>query len=107
MNYITNLETNAASEPGPRRTGGRKIIRRERARDLEAMPVSNRWRPRDLEDMLQEEEKLGELNYKVPPIKEVSGQDLDSTEATIIYQRKEASSISAGCRAAVAERWGY
>jgi hypothetical protein len=37
--------------------------------DLEAMPFPIDGRATGFEDMLAEEEKLGELNYDVPPIK--------------------------------------
>ena len=44
--------------------------------DLEAMPFPIDGRATGFEDMLAEEEKLGELNYDVPPIKDVCAQDL-------------------------------
>jgi hypothetical protein len=58
------------------------------------------------EDMLKEEEKLGELNYKVPPIKEVSAQDLVTEAHQELIQRKELQPEYQRLRA-VAERWGY
>jgi len=58
------------------------------------------------EDMLKEEEKLGELNYKVPPIKEVSAQDLVTEAYQELIQRKELQPEYQRLRA-VAERWGY
>jgi hypothetical protein len=58
------------------------------------------------EDMLKEEEKLGELNYKVPPIKEVSAQDLVTEAYQELIQRKELQPEYERV-SAVAQRWGY
>jgi hypothetical protein len=56
--------------------------------------------------MLKEEERLGELNYKVPPIKEVSAQDLVTEAYQELIQRKELQPEYQRLRA-VAEKWGY
>ncbi len=56
--------------------------------------------------MLKEEEKLGELNYEVPAIKDVCAQDLVTEAYQELLQRKELApehqrvSVSA-------QRWGY
>ena len=56
--------------------------------------------------MLKEEEKLGELNYKVPAINEVSAQDLVTEAHQELIQRKELQAEYQRV-SAVAERWGY
>jgi hypothetical protein len=58
------------------------------------------------EDMLKEEERLGELNYKVPAIKEVCAQDLVTEAYQELIQRKELQPEYERVRA-VAQRWGY
>jgi hypothetical protein len=58
------------------------------------------------EDMLKEEERLGELNYKVPEIKDVCAQDLVTEAYQELIQRKELQPEYQRLRA-VAERWGY
>ena len=58
------------------------------------------------EDMLSEEEKLGELNYEVPAIKDVCAQDLVTEAYQELIQRKELQAEHQRV-SAVAERWGY
>src|ERR671925_2306745 len=58
-------------------------------RDLEAMPFPLDGRASGFEDMLKEEERLGELNYNVPPIKEVVAQDLVDEAFRELRGRKE------------------
>ena len=56
--------------------------------------------------MLAEEEKLGELNYEVPPIKDVCAQDLVAEAYKELMDRQdlheEYQRVSA-----VAQKWGY
>ena len=74
--YITNLEKRLRFlSPDPEERVVTNNPRRT-ARDLEAMPFPIDGLATGFEDMLKEEEKLGELNYKVPAINEVSAQDL-------------------------------
>ena len=73
---------------------------------MEAMPFPIDGLATGFEDMLKEEERLGELNYKVPPIKEVSAQDLVTEAYQELTQRKELQAEYQRMRA-VAERWGY
>jgi hypothetical protein len=58
------------------------------------------------EDMLKEEERLGELNYDVPAIKDVSAQDLVQEAFQELMQRKELEPEYQRLKK-VAERWGY
>jgi ABC-type nitrate/sulfonate/bicarbonate transport system substrate-binding protein len=76
------------------------------ARDLEAMPFPIDGLATGFEDMLKEEEKLGELNYKVPPIKEVCAQDLVTDAYRELLQRQELTPEHERVKAAAA-RWGY
>src|SRR5215831_10252621 len=104
--YITNLEKRLRFiSPDPEE----RVIKNNpsrTARDLEAMPFPIDGLATGFEDMLKEEEKLGELNYKVPPIKEVSAQDLVTEAYQELTQRKELQAEHQRMRA-VAERWGY
>jgi hypothetical protein len=56
--------------------------------------------------MLKEEERLGELNYKVPAIKDVCAQDLVAEAYQELIQRKELQPEYQRV-SAVAQRWGY
>ncbi len=56
--------------------------------------------------MLKEEERLGELNYDVPAIKDVCAQDLAKEAFKELMQREELAPEYQRVRA-VAERWGY
>ena len=68
--YVNNLEKRLRlKSPDPEE----RVVTHLRApRDLEAMPFPLNGRATGFEDMLKEEERLGELNYEVPPIKEVA-----------------------------------
>jgi hypothetical protein len=57
-------------------------------------------------DMLAEEEKLGELNYDVPPINDVSAQDLVAQAYKELMERQELKE-EYGRVAAIAQKWGY
>jgi hypothetical protein len=56
--------------------------------------------------MLKEEERLGELNYDVPPVDEVCAQDLVEEAYKELRQRQELASEYERVSKA-AERWGY
>jgi ABC-type nitrate/sulfonate/bicarbonate transport system substrate-binding protein len=74
--------------------------------DLEAMPFPIDGRATGFEDMLAEEEKLGELNYDVPPIKDVCAQDLVAEAYKELMERQELKEEYERV-AAIAQRWGY
>ena len=57
-------------------------------------------------DLSKEEERLGELNYEVPPIKEVVAQDLVAEAFKELRARKELDAEYQRVSKA-AERWGY
>jgi hypothetical protein len=75
-------------------------------RDLEAMPFPLNGRATGFEDMLKEEERLGELNYEVPPIKEVAAQDLVDEAFKELRGRKELAEEYERVKV-VEQRWGY
>jgi hypothetical protein len=75
-------------------------------RDLEAMPFPLNGRATGFEDMLKEEERLGELNYEVPPIKEVAAQDLVDEAFKELRARKELTEEYERV-SQVEKRWGY
>ena len=56
--------------------------------------------------MLKEEERLGELNYEVPPIKEVAAQDLVDEAFKELRGRKELAEEYERVKI-VEQRWGY
>jgi hypothetical protein len=58
------------------------------------------------EDMLSEEEKLGELNYNVPAIKDVCAQDLVKEAFKELTERKELAPEYQRV-SAIAQKWGY
>jgi hypothetical protein len=70
------------------------------------MPFPIDGKATGFEDMLKEEERLGELNYKVPPIKEVCAQDLVDEAFKELRARKELDAEFQRV-SAVAQRWGY
>jgi ABC-type nitrate/sulfonate/bicarbonate transport system substrate-binding protein len=74
--------------------------------DLEAMPFPIDGRATGFEDMLAEEERLGDLNYDVPAIKDVCAQDLVDEAFQELRQRKELKPEYERA-SAVAEKWGY
>lgn len=104
--YITNLEKRLrflspdpeerAVENNPART----------ARDLEVMPFPVNGLATGFEDMLREEERLGELNYEVPAVKDVCAQDLVMEAYRELLQRQELAPEYQRV-SAVAKRWGY
>jgi ABC-type nitrate/sulfonate/bicarbonate transport system substrate-binding protein len=102
--YITNLEKRIRLlSPDPEE----RIIPAPRSlRDLEAMPFPLDGKATGFEDMLKEEERLGELDYNVPPIQEVSAQDLVDEAYTELRARPEL--VQEHQRVSkIAEKWGY
>jgi hypothetical protein len=104
--YITNLEKRLRFlSPDPEERIVENNPQRS-ARDLEAMPFPIDGLATGFEDMLKEEERLGELNYKVPAIKEVCAQDLVQEAYHELIQRPElAPEHQRLCQ--VARKWGY
>ncbi|MGH7817592.1 MAG: ABC transporter substrate-binding protein, partial [Candidatus Binatia bacterium] len=102
--YITNLEKRIRLlSPDPEE----RVVQVPRSlRDLEAMPFPLDGRASGFEDMLKEEERLGELNYNVPPIKEVVAQDLVDEAFKELRARKELDEEFQRLKKAEA-RWGY
>ena len=102
--YITNLEKRIRLlSPDPEE----RVVQVPRSlRDLEAMPFPLDGRGSGFEDMLKEEERLGELNYNVPPIKEVVAQDLVDEAFKELRARKELDEEFQRLKKAEA-RWGY
>ena len=102
--YITNLEKRIRLlSPDPEE----RVVRIPRSqRDLEAMPFPLDGKATGFEDMLKEEEKLGELNYNVPPIKEVSAQDLLDEAYQELRARKDLAEEYQRV-SKIAEKWGY
>ena len=102
--YITNLEKRIRlTSPDPEE----RIIHAPRSlRDLEAMPFPVDGRATGFEDMLKEEERLGELNYNVPPIKEVCAQDLVDEAFKELSARQDLQEEYQRLKK-VEERWGY
>ena len=70
------------------------------------MPFPLDGRATGFEDMLKEEERLGELNYEVPPIKEVAAQDLVDEAFKELRGRKELAEEYERVKV-VEQRWGY
>jgi len=102
--YITNLEKRIRlTSPDPEE----RIVHAPRSlRDLEAMPFPLDGKATGFEDMLKEEERLGELNYNVPPIQEVSAQDLVEEAYKELRARAELQEEYQRL-SKIAEKWGY
>jgi ABC-type nitrate/sulfonate/bicarbonate transport system substrate-binding protein len=102
--YISNLEKRLRlSSPDPEE---RVVTHLRTAQDLEAMPFPLDGKATGFEDMLKEEERLGELNYDVPAIKDVCAQDLVDEAFKELRQRK-AFDAEFQRLSQIAERWGY
>jgi ABC-type nitrate/sulfonate/bicarbonate transport system substrate-binding protein len=102
--YITNLEKRIRLlSPDPEE----RVVQAPRSlRDLEAMPFPLDGKATGFEDMLKEEERLGELNYNVPPIKEVAAQDLvDEAYQELRARPQLAEEYQRVSK--IAEKWGY
>ena len=70
------------------------------------MPFPLNGRATGFEDMLKEEERLGELNYEVPPIKEVARRIwLKRRMKNCADERSWRKSMSESSK--VEKRWGY
>ena len=102
--YVNNLEKRLRlKSPDPEE---RVVTHLRSPRDLEAMPFPLNGRATGFEDMLKEEERLGELNYEVPPIKEVAAQDLVDEAFKELRGRKELAEEYERV-SQVEKRWGY
>ncbi len=103
--YVTNLEKRLrVQSPDPEE---RVVTHPPRTpRDLEAMPFPLDGKASGFEDMLKEEERLGELNYEVPPIQDVCAQDLVTEAFEELIQHKELAPEYERVRSA-AQKWGY
>jgi ABC-type nitrate/sulfonate/bicarbonate transport system substrate-binding protein len=102
--YITNLEKRLRlRSPDPEE---RVNTHPRSQRDLEAMPFPLDGKATGFEDMLKEEERLGELNYNVPAIKDVVAQDLVEEAFKELRDRKELDEEYQRLKKAEA-RWGY
>ena len=75
-------------------------------RDLETMPFPIDGLATGFEDMLAEEEKIGGLGAKVPPIKDVVAQDLAKEAFKELMERKELQEEYQRVQA-IAQKWGY
>jgi ABC-type nitrate/sulfonate/bicarbonate transport system substrate-binding protein len=102
--YINNLEKRIRLlSPDPEERAVREV---RSLPDLEAMPFPLDGKATGFEDMLKEEERLGELNYNVPPIKEVSAQDLVDEAYKELRARSELQE-EYNRVSKIAEKWGY
>jgi len=102
--YISNLEKRLRlSSPDPEE---RVATHLRSARDLEAMPFPLDGLATGFEDMLKEEERLGELNYEVPAVKDVCAQDLIAEAFRELTLRKELEEEYQRVKKIV-QRWGY
>lgn len=102
--YISNLEKRLRLlSPDPEE---RVVTHLRTEQDLEAMPFPLDGKATGFEDMLKEEERLGELNYEVPAIQEVCAQDLVDEAFKELRQRRDLDSEFRRV-SKIAERWGY
>ncbi len=102
--YISNLEKRLRLvSPDPEE---RVVTHLRTEQDLEAMPFPLDGRATGFEDMLKEEERLGELNYEVPPIQGVCAQDLVDEAFKELRQRRDLDGEFRRV-SKIAERWGY
>ena len=102
--YISNLEKRLRlRSPDPEE----RIVKHMRsAQDLEAMPFPLDGRATGFEDMLKEEERLGELNYDVPAISDVVAQDLVDEAYRELRARKDLDEEFERLKV-IEKRWGY
>ena len=103
--YIYNLEKRLRLQSADPEERGVKISC-GKPLDLEAMPFPLDGKATGFEDMLREEEKLGELNYQVPDIQSVCAQDLVDEAFQELRARKELDAEYQRVKA-IADRWGY
>jgi len=102
--YISNLEKRLRlRSPDPEE----RVVKHLRsAQDLEAMPFPLDGRATGFEDMLKEEERLGELNYDVPAISDVVAQDLCDEAFKELRGRKQLDEEFQRLKV-IEKRWGY
>ncbi|HEX9787435.1 MAG TPA: ABC transporter substrate-binding protein, partial [Candidatus Binatia bacterium] len=102
--YISNLEKRLRlRSPDPEE----RVVKHLRsARDLEAMPFPLDGKATGFEDMLKEEERLGELNYEVPPIQDVCAQDLVEEAFKELRAREDLAEEFQRLKV-IEGRWGY
>jgi ABC-type nitrate/sulfonate/bicarbonate transport system substrate-binding protein len=102
--YISNLEKRLRlRSPDPEE----RVVKDLRsAQDLEAMPFPLDGRATGFEDMLKEEERLGELNYDVPAVSDVVAQDLCDEAFKELRGRKDLEEEFQRLKV-VEKRWGY
>ena len=103
--YLYNLERRLrGASPDPEEQSVK--FAGESPQHLESMPFPVNGLATGFEDLLREEKAIGDLNYDVPPIKDVSAQDLVTAAFNELCARpelqEEFSRVSA-----VARRWGY
>jgi NMT1/THI5 like len=103
--YLYNLERRLrCASPDPEE---RKIkFAGDSPQHLEAMPFPIDGLATGFEDLLREEKAIGDLNYDVPPISEVSAQDLVAEAFNELRARPELQE-EFNRVSAVARRWGY
>jgi hypothetical protein len=103
--YLYNLERRLrCASPDPEE---REIkFAGESPQHLEAMPFPIDGLATGFEDLLRDEKAVGDLNYDVPPISEVSAQDLVTEVFNELRARPELQEEFNRVRAA-ARRWGY
>jgi hypothetical protein len=70
------------------------------------MPFPIAGRATGFDDMLSKEEKLGELNYDVPAIKDVCAHDLVAEAFKELKERQELQREYKRVEA-IAQKWGY
>jgi hypothetical protein len=104
FNYIRNLGRRLRLQSAD--PDMRKLSYGDGPEDWEAMPFPIDGRATGFEDMLVEEERLGELNYNVPAIKDVCAQDLVEEALKELKERKDLQPEYQRAEA-VAQRWGY
>ena len=103
--YLHNLERRLrCASPDPEE---REIkFAGESPQHLEAMPFPIDGLATGFDDLLREEKAIGDLNYDVPPIKDVAAQDLVKEAFAELRARPELQDEFARVSAA-ARRWGY
>jgi ABC-type nitrate/sulfonate/bicarbonate transport system substrate-binding protein len=102
--YISNLEKRLRlRSPDPEERG---VTHLRSARDLEAMPFPLNGKATGFEDMLKEEERLGELKYEVPSIENVCAQDLVEEAFAELRARPELDQEFQRLKV-IEARWGY
>ncbi|HWP58643.1 MAG TPA: ABC transporter substrate-binding protein [Candidatus Acidoferrales bacterium] len=104
FDYLCNLHKRLLAESWDLEERERTTWRAPR--ELEAMPFPIDGKATGFEQMLADEERIGGLNYRVPPIHEVCAQDLVEEAFKELRQRRELEPEYQRVKA-IAERWGY